>query len=113
MALVGADGTRVVALCGSGITACQNLLALEIAGLPGGRLYRSGQSLRHQGDSRIGRKCSTGLTKRPAGIQHKTIRVQRVTLCGDDIALGSHHDLAGSLVTLQMDIPALRLVIYL
>jgi thiosulfate/3-mercaptopyruvate sulfurtransferase len=37
--VLGGDGTRVVAMCGSGITACQNLLALEIAGLPGGRLY--------------------------------------------------------------------------
>ena len=33
------DASRVVAMCGSGITACQNLLALEIAGLAGGRLY--------------------------------------------------------------------------
>ncbi|MEY4762610.1 MAG: hypothetical protein RLZZ200_2466 [Pseudomonadota bacterium] len=33
------DGSQVVAMCGSGITACQNLLALEIAGLSGGRLY--------------------------------------------------------------------------
>ncbi len=29
----------LVAQCGSGITACHNLLALEIAGLPGARLY--------------------------------------------------------------------------
>jgi len=29
----------VVAMCGSGVTACQNLLALEHAGLPGARLY--------------------------------------------------------------------------
>jgi thiosulfate/3-mercaptopyruvate sulfurtransferase len=26
-------------MCGSGVTACHNLLALEIAGMPGGRLY--------------------------------------------------------------------------
>ena len=36
-------GTRgaseVVAMCGSGVSACHNLLALEIAGLPGGKLY--------------------------------------------------------------------------
>lgn len=32
-------GSQVVAMCGSGITACQNLLALEVAGLGGGRLY--------------------------------------------------------------------------
>ncbi|MEO8008724.1 MAG: sulfurtransferase, partial [Betaproteobacteria bacterium] len=25
--------------CGSGVTACHNLLAMEIAGLKGGRLY--------------------------------------------------------------------------
>jgi len=31
--------TDVVAMCGSGVTACHNLLALEVAGLPGGRLY--------------------------------------------------------------------------
>jgi len=36
-------GTRnahdVVAMCGSGVSACHNLLALEIAGMPGARLY--------------------------------------------------------------------------
>ncbi len=26
-------------MCGSGVTACHNLLALEIAGMPGARLY--------------------------------------------------------------------------
>jgi thiosulfate/3-mercaptopyruvate sulfurtransferase len=31
--------TRVVAMCGSGVTACHNLLALQLAGLPGARLY--------------------------------------------------------------------------
>lgn len=30
---------EVVAMCGSGVTACHNLLALELAGLPGGKLY--------------------------------------------------------------------------
>ena len=30
---------RVVHYCGSGVTACHNLLAMEIAGLPGTRLY--------------------------------------------------------------------------
>jgi len=29
----------LVSMCGSGVTACHNLLALEIAGLPGARLY--------------------------------------------------------------------------
>jgi thiosulfate/3-mercaptopyruvate sulfurtransferase len=31
--------TQVIAMCGSGVSACHNLLALELAGLPGGRLY--------------------------------------------------------------------------
>jgi thiosulfate/3-mercaptopyruvate sulfurtransferase len=31
--------SAVTAMCGSGVTACHNLLALELAGLPGGRLY--------------------------------------------------------------------------
>ncbi len=29
----------VIAMCGSGVTACHNLLALEVAGLPGAKLY--------------------------------------------------------------------------
>jgi len=29
----------LIAMCGSGVTACHNLLALEHAGLPGARLY--------------------------------------------------------------------------
>ena len=32
-------GSDVVAMCGSGVTACHNLLAMERAGLKGGRLY--------------------------------------------------------------------------
>jgi thiosulfate/3-mercaptopyruvate sulfurtransferase len=31
--------SQVVAMCGSGVTACHNLLAMELAGLPGARLY--------------------------------------------------------------------------
>jgi thiosulfate/3-mercaptopyruvate sulfurtransferase len=34
-----ADGAEVVSYCGSGVTACHNLLALEHAGLGLGRLY--------------------------------------------------------------------------
>jgi len=30
---------EVVTMCGSGVTACHNLLALELAGLPGAKLY--------------------------------------------------------------------------
>ena len=33
------DGAGVVAYCGSGVNACHTLLALEVAGLPGGRLF--------------------------------------------------------------------------
>jgi thiosulfate/3-mercaptopyruvate sulfurtransferase len=39
-ALVGdRDPAEVVHYCGSGVAACHNLLAMEIAGLPGSRLY--------------------------------------------------------------------------
>jgi thiosulfate/3-mercaptopyruvate sulfurtransferase len=37
--LPGADFTNLVAMCGSGVTACHNLLSLEVAGLRGGKLY--------------------------------------------------------------------------
>jgi thiosulfate/3-mercaptopyruvate sulfurtransferase len=33
------DGASVVSYCGSGVTACHNLLAMEVAGLGVGRLY--------------------------------------------------------------------------
>lgn len=35
----GTDASRVVMYCGSGVTACHNLLALEHAGLEGARLF--------------------------------------------------------------------------
>lgn len=35
----GLPSGRVVAQCGSGVTACHNLLAMELAGLTGARLY--------------------------------------------------------------------------
>ncbi len=35
---------RVVQMCGSGVTACHNLLAMEHAGLPGAKLYAGGWS---------------------------------------------------------------------
>jgi thiosulfate/3-mercaptopyruvate sulfurtransferase len=39
-ALLGARAaSELVSMCGSGVTACHNLLALEIAGLSGARLY--------------------------------------------------------------------------
>jgi len=37
--LRGQPPAALVAMCGSGVTACHNLLALEIAGLPGAKLY--------------------------------------------------------------------------
>lgn len=37
--LVGDDPSRAVFYCGSGVTACQNLLAMEHAGLSGARLF--------------------------------------------------------------------------
>ncbi|MDR1935475.1 MAG: sulfurtransferase [Candidatus Accumulibacter sp.] len=37
--LAGAEPERVVMYCGSGVSACHNLLAMELAGLPGARLY--------------------------------------------------------------------------
>jgi thiosulfate/3-mercaptopyruvate sulfurtransferase len=37
---VGAEAGRdIICMCGSGVTACQGLLALETAGITGGRLY--------------------------------------------------------------------------
>lgn len=33
------DPSRLIMQCGSGVTACHNLLALEVAGLPGAQLY--------------------------------------------------------------------------
>ncbi len=35
----GRDATEVVSYCGSGVTACHNLLAMEVAGIRGARLY--------------------------------------------------------------------------
>ncbi len=37
--LDGVEPERVVLMCGSGVTACHDLLAMEHAGLPGARLY--------------------------------------------------------------------------
>jgi thiosulfate/3-mercaptopyruvate sulfurtransferase len=37
--LRGREPGALVAMCGSGVTACHNLLALEVAGLPGAQLY--------------------------------------------------------------------------
>jgi thiosulfate/3-mercaptopyruvate sulfurtransferase len=37
--LDGRAAGELVAMCGSGVTACHNLLSLEVAGLPGAKLY--------------------------------------------------------------------------
>jgi thiosulfate/3-mercaptopyruvate sulfurtransferase len=37
--LPGSGPKNLVAMCGSGVTACHNLLSLELAGLTGGKLY--------------------------------------------------------------------------
>ena len=37
--LAGIDPAQVVMMCGSGVSACHNLLAMELAGLHGARLY--------------------------------------------------------------------------
>jgi thiosulfate/3-mercaptopyruvate sulfurtransferase len=37
--LKGRAPSEVIHVCGSGVTACHNLLAMEVAGLPGSRLY--------------------------------------------------------------------------
>jgi thiosulfate/3-mercaptopyruvate sulfurtransferase len=37
--LAGRQPSEVVHYCGSGVAACHNLLAMEIAGMPGGKLY--------------------------------------------------------------------------
>jgi thiosulfate/3-mercaptopyruvate sulfurtransferase len=37
--LDGREPTQLVAMCGSGVTACHLLLALAVAGLDGGKLY--------------------------------------------------------------------------
>jgi thiosulfate/3-mercaptopyruvate sulfurtransferase len=37
--LAGREAKNLIAMCGSGVTACHNLLSLEVAGLCGGRLY--------------------------------------------------------------------------
>jgi thiosulfate/3-mercaptopyruvate sulfurtransferase len=37
--LGGGSAQDLIAMCGSGVTACHNLLALEVAGLPGASLY--------------------------------------------------------------------------
>jgi thiosulfate/3-mercaptopyruvate sulfurtransferase len=37
--LAGTPAANLISMCGSGVTACHNLLAMEVAGLVGGKLY--------------------------------------------------------------------------
>ncbi|MDA8381707.1 MAG: sulfurtransferase [Betaproteobacteria bacterium] len=37
--LAGRPASGAIHMCGSGVTACHNLIAMEVAGLPGGKLY--------------------------------------------------------------------------
>lgn len=55
--LAGTLPEQVVHQCGSGVSACHNLLAMEIAGLPGSRLYAGSWS---EWCADPGRPCVTG-----------------------------------------------------
>ena len=55
--LAGRPATDVVAQCGSGVTACHNLLAMEVAGLRGASLYPGSWS---EWSSRPGAPMATG-----------------------------------------------------
>ncbi|WP_210651430.1 sulfurtransferase [Nocardioides sp. SYSU D00065] len=57
------DATDVISSCGSGVTACHNLLALEHAGLGQGRLYRGSWS---QWSRRADLPVATGTSTTPA-----------------------------------------------
>ncbi|WP_235837790.1 sulfurtransferase [Chitinasiproducens palmae] len=51
------DGSALIAQCGSGVTACHNLLAMEVAGIPGAALYPGSWS---EWSSRPGAPIATG-----------------------------------------------------
>jgi thiosulfate/3-mercaptopyruvate sulfurtransferase len=63
-ALGGTAPDRVICYCGSGVTACQNLLALEHVGLSGSRLYVGSWS---EWSSDPARPVATGLEGNPEG----------------------------------------------
>lgn len=52
----GADGENVIAYCGSGVTACADLLGRRLAGLPDGRLYPGSWSQWGADDDRPAKK---------------------------------------------------------
>lgn len=55
--LAGVSPRDAIVYCGSGVTACQNLLAMELAGLSGGRLFPGSWS---EWSSDPGRPVATG-----------------------------------------------------
>ena len=57
LGLVGDPPNDVVAYCGSGVNACHTVLALEVAGLPGARLFPGSWS---EWSSRADRPIATG-----------------------------------------------------
>ena len=59
--LGGQPAEQVVVYCGSGVTACQNLLAMEHVGLPGARLYAGSWS---EWSSDASRPVETGPARR-------------------------------------------------
>jgi thiosulfate/3-mercaptopyruvate sulfurtransferase len=62
-AVIGdADPGNVVHYCGSGVSACHNLLAMELAGLRGGRLYAGSWS---EWCADISRPVATGTPRTP------------------------------------------------
>jgi thiosulfate/3-mercaptopyruvate sulfurtransferase len=61
--LDGRSPDQAVMYCGSGVSACHNLLAMELAGLPGARLYPGSWS---EWSSDPARPVETGPGRRPA-----------------------------------------------
>ena len=72
-ALGVADGTRVVASCGSGVTACHDLLALRLAGFADTALYAGSWSGWSSDPDRTGRR-RRGVMSSPSAADRATLR---------------------------------------